>query len=162
MKKLWIAVLMISASVCAIAQNVAQLSVEGLGGKAATLTSADLKQMPRQSVTVTDPKTKTTQVYEGVLLSTVLAKVETPSGSKLHGKEFLDYVEVAATDDYRVIFSLAELDQPTHPNQVLLADTVDGKVLEGQNGSFKLICPDDKRPERWVRMVAKVRVAKVQ
>lgn len=162
MQKLCIAVLMISASISAVAQNAAQVALEGLNGKTAVLTVADMKQMPRQSITITDPKTAAKQFYEGVLLSAVLAKVDAPSGNKLHGKEFLDYVEVAASDNYRVIFSLAELDQPTHPNQVLLADTVDGKALEGQDGSFKLICPDDKRPERWVRMVTKIRIAKVQ
>jgi hypothetical protein len=150
--------IMVCAS--AIAQT-AQVSVEGLGGKTATLSTPDLKQMERTSITVTDPKTKAVQHYEGVLLSTVLAKVGAPTGKTLHGVEFRDYVEVSATDNYRVIFSLAEVDSPTHANQVLLADTLDGKPLEPPQGPFKHIAPDDIRPERWVRMVARVRIRQI-
>ena len=54
--------------------------------------------------------------------------------------------------------SLAELDQPTHPNKVLLADTMDGKPLEGPQAPFKLVTPDDSRPERSVRMVSRIRI----
>lgn len=139
----------------------AQLTVEGYKGKTVAISMQDLKQLPRQSVTVTDPKTKATQTYEGVLLSSLLAKADAPTGKTLHGIEFRDYVEVSASDNYRVIFSLAELDPPTHANRVLLADTVDGKMLDSTQGPFKLISPDDIRPERWVRMVTKVSIKQV-
>jgi hypothetical protein len=88
----------------------------------------------------------------------VLAKVAAPSGKTLHGAEYRDYVEVTASDDYRVVFSLAELDPPSHANQVLLADTMDGKALDAKQGPFKLIVPEDLRPERWVRMVTRVSI----
>jgi hypothetical protein len=39
---------------------------------------------------------------------------------------------------------------------VLLADTMDGRALEPPQGPFKLIAPNDLRPERWVRMVTKI------
>lgn len=155
------ALALLIACASAVAQS-GQISVEGLGGKTAVISAQDLKQMPRTSITVTDPKTKAAQHYEGVLLSTVLAKVGAPTGKALHGVEFRDYVEVSASDNYRVIFSLAEVDPPTHANQVMLADTLDGKPMESPQGPFKLIAPDDIRPERWVRMVARIRIQQVQ
>ena len=157
----WTALIILVACASALAQT-SQISVEGLGGKAAVISAQDLKQMPRTLLTVTDPKTKAAQHYEGVLLSTVLAKVGAPTGKTLHGAEFRDYVEVIASDNYRVIFSLAEVDPPTHANQVLIADTLDGKPMESPQGPFKLIAPDDIRPERWVRMITRIRIQQVQ
>jgi hypothetical protein len=136
----------------------AQVTVESRDAKPTTLTLQDLKKMPRQTVAVKNPKTKTKEKYEGVLLSSVLAKAGAPTGKTLHGPELRDYVEVAAADDYRVIFSLSELDPPTHANRVLLADTMDGKALKSPQGPLKLIAPDDLRPERWVRMVTKINI----
>ena len=71
-------------------------------------------------------------------------------------------MEVIAPDNHRVIFSLAEVDPPTHANQVLVADTLDGKPMESPQGPFKLIAPDDIRPERWVRMITRIRIQQVQ
>lgn len=156
----WAGLILLAGCLSAVAQT-AQISIEGLAGKSAVMTAQEMKQMPRQSITVTDPKTKAVQHYEGVLLSTVLAKVGAPTGKTLHGIEFRDYVEVCASDNYRVIFSLAELDPPTHANQVLLADTLDGKPMANPQGPFKLIAPDDIRPERWVRMVTHIRIQQV-
>jgi len=157
----WTALILLVACASALAQT-AQISIEGLAGKTAVISAQDLKQMPRTSLSLTDPKTKAVQHYEGVLLSSVLARVGAPTGKTLHGVEFRDYVEVSASDNYRVIFSLAEVDQPTHANQVLVADTLDGKPMESPQGPFKLIAPDDIRPERWVRMVTRIRIQQVQ
>jgi hypothetical protein len=140
----------------------AQVTIEGRDGKLTILTLQDLKQMPRQTVTVSNPKTKTSEKYEGVLLSDVLAKANPPTGKTLHGPELRDYVEVMASDQYHVIFSLAELDPPTHANRVLLADTLDGKALETPQGPLKLIAPDDLRAERGVRMVTKISIHQAQ
>jgi hypothetical protein len=150
--------ILLLAGIAAAQSQPSQVTIEGSDAKLTTLTLQDLKKMPRQTVTVKNQKTKSKEKYEGVLLSDVLAKADAPTGKTLHGIEFRDYVEVTATDDYRVIFSLAELDPPTHANHVLLADTMNGKALESPQGPLKLITPDDLRPERWVRMVAKISI----
>jgi len=150
--------ILLLAGVAAAQSGPAQVTIEGRDGKLTTLTLQDLKQMPRQTISVVDPKTKATEKYEGVLLSDVLAKANAPTGKTLHGPELRDYVEVMASDQYHVIFSLAELDPPTHANRVLLADTMDGKALDPTQGPLKLIAPEDLRPERWVRMVTKLSI----
>ncbi len=147
----------------ALAQSQpAQVTLEGRDGKLAALTRQDLIQMPRQTVSISNSKTKAVEKYEGVLLSDVLTKANAPTGKTLHGPELRDYVEVRGADEYHVIFSLAELDPPTHANRVLLADTMNGKPLESPQGPLKLIAPDDLRPERWVRMVTKITIHQAQ
>ena len=61
------------------------------------------------------------------------------------------YVLVEAADNYRVVFSLAELDAGFLDSDVLVADTLDGAPLGPGEGPFKLVAPHDKRPARWVR-----------
>ena len=41
---------------------------------------------------------------------------------------------------------------------VLLADRKDGKPLLGGEGPYRLVVPDDKRPLRWVKQVARISV----
>lgn len=71
------------------------------------------------------------------------------------------YVLVEAADDYRVIFSLAELDSGFLDSDVLLADTMDGAPLAPDQGPFKLVAPHEKRPARWAKMVKSITVGRV-
>jgi len=68
------------------------------------------------------------------------------------------YVLVEAADDYHVLFSVAELDSSFQDSEVLLADTMDGAPLAPDQGPFKLVAAHDKRPARWVKMVAGITI----
>jgi hypothetical protein len=63
------------------------------------------------------------------------------------------YVLAEASDGYRVVFSLAELDPDFVDSDVVVADTLDGVPLDSVQGPFKMIAPHDKRQARWVRML---------
>jgi hypothetical protein len=69
-------------------------------------------------------------------------------------------VLVEATDGYRAMFSLAELDPELTDRVILLADTKDGQPLPPREGPFRIIVPGEKRPARWVRQVRVVTVRK--
>src|SRR5262245_60077268 len=102
-------------------------SIEVVGGKQRlTLSATDLGKMPRATV-----QTKSDGVdvsYEGVWLHEVLKRAGMP---ELRGKGLASYVVAEATDGYQVVFSLAELDPAFTDNQVLLADSSNGKPLFG-------------------------------
>ena len=68
------------------------------------------------------------------------------------------YVVVEAADNYRVTFSIAELDSGILDSEVLVADTMNGAPLGSGEGPFKLVAPHDKRPARWVRMLKSITV----
>jgi Oxidoreductase molybdopterin binding domain len=68
------------------------------------------------------------------------------------------YVIAAAEDDYRVVFSLAELDSGIIESDVIVADTMDGVPLAPKQGPFRLVAPHEKRPARWVRMLKSIAV----
>jgi hypothetical protein len=139
-----------------------QLQLTGLDGKSVTVSAADLKSMPRQKVSVVNGHTKQKESYEGVLLSDLLAKVDAPAGQKLHGQALLTYVKAGARDNYQVLFSLAEIDQTTHKNQIMVADQMDGKAIDTKEGPLKLIVPEDTHPSRSIRMLTSISVHKAE
>jgi DMSO/TMAO reductase YedYZ molybdopterin-dependent catalytic subunit len=101
-------------------------------------------------------------VYEGVWLSDVLKKAGVPQGGELRNKALTTYVLASAQDGYQVVFSIAELDPSFIDNQILLADTANGKPLFGAQGRFRLVVPKDKPGARSIRMLTKIEVVQVR
>jgi DMSO/TMAO reductase YedYZ molybdopterin-dependent catalytic subunit len=126
------------------------------------VTAEDLKKMPRKTLRIENARAKKTDVYEGVPLEALLQKAGVPLGEQLRGAAMMTYVLVEAADDYRVIFSLAEIDSGFQDSEILLADTLDGAPLAPDQGPFKLVAPHEKRPARWVKMVKSITVGRVQ
>jgi len=124
------------------------------------VTAADLKKMPRRTLKVVNPHDKKTEVYEGVALEELLRRAGVPQGEQLRGPLLATYLIAEAEDDYRVVFSLAELDSGIQDADVLVADTMDGAPLGANQGPFKLVAPHEKRPARWVRMLKSITVVR--
>ena len=121
----------------------------------------DLKKMPRKTLRVENSHAKKTEVYEGVPLDALLQKAGVAQGEALRGAGMAGYVLIEAADNYRVLFSQAELDTSFEDSEVLLADTMDGAPLAADQGPFKLVAPHEKRPGRWVKMVSAITVGRV-
>jgi DMSO/TMAO reductase YedYZ molybdopterin-dependent catalytic subunit len=139
---------------------VAELRIAGAVSTPLVLTVADLKKMPRKTLSVVNPHDKKKEMYEGVLLQDLLAKAGVPQGEQLRGASMATYVIAEAADGYRVVFSLAELDSGILESEVMVADTVDGAPLSAQQGPFRLVAPHEKRPARWVRMLKAITVVR--
>jgi len=112
--------------------------------------------LPQQSVKTADHGTPVS--FDGVLLSDVLSKAEVPTGEKLRGKSLLLYAVVEASDGYRVLFALAELDPALSEKRVYLVTKRDGKPLSEEEGPFRIVVPDEKRAARWVRQVTAITI----
>jgi DMSO/TMAO reductase YedYZ molybdopterin-dependent catalytic subunit len=136
-----------------------------IGGDVVTplvLTIDDLKKMPRRTLSVVNPHSRKKETYEGVLLEEILRKAGVPSGQQMRGPAMAAYVLAEATDSYRVVFSLAELDSGVLENEIIVADTLDGAPLSEKEGPFKIVAPHEKRPARWVRMLKSITVVRAQ
>jgi DMSO/TMAO reductase YedYZ molybdopterin-dependent catalytic subunit len=136
----------------------AELRITGAVATPLVLTVADLKKMPRKTLSVVNPHDKKKETYEGVLVEDLLARAGVPQGEKLRGTSMATYVVAEAADGYRVVFSLAELDSGILESEVIVADTLDGAPLSPQQGPFRLVAPHEKRPARWVRMLNSIAV----
>jgi DMSO/TMAO reductase YedYZ molybdopterin-dependent catalytic subunit len=146
----------IQCSVLAVsAQQATAIDISGDVQKPMTVTAADLAAMPRITVTVA------AVTYGGVLLDDVLKRAGVPTSSSLRGKALTTYILVEAQDGYQVVFSLGELDPSVTDNQIVLADSSDGKPLAETEGPFRLVIPTDKLGARSVRMLRRLRIVQV-
>jgi len=136
-----------------------QLKIGGAVSTPLTLTAADLKNMPRTTLHVTNPHENKSETYEGVLLEELLRRAGAPHGDQLRGPLMTSYVIAEAQDGYKVVFALAELDSGIMSSEVLVADTADSAPIDSKRGPFRLVAPHDKRPARWVRMLKSITVS---
>ncbi len=147
----------LTAAVSSSAQ-VAKIRISGSGIEPVELTAADLAKLPRLAVDVREPHTGEMQHYEGVRHSDLLQKAAVQLGEKLRGQALGTYVVARASDGCAVVYSLAEADPAMTDNQIMVADSMNGKALALKQGHFRVVVPGDKRPDRWVRMVSEFEV----
>ena len=137
------------------------LTITGDVGKPLTLTAADLKAMPRQKFEV-KAEDGTPHVYEGVLAGELLKRAGAPLGSDLRGNAIASYVVASATDGYQAVFSLAELDPAFTANDIMVADTIDGKPIPANQGPWRIVAPKDSRASRSVRLLQRLEVVRLR
>jgi DMSO/TMAO reductase YedYZ molybdopterin-dependent catalytic subunit len=139
----------------------AKLEIKGDVGKPLSLSVEDLRAMPRKTLKVTNEHEKKDETYEGVLLSDLLKQAGVPSGSSLRGAALATYIVAEASDGYRVVFSIGEIDPDVHDSEIIVADTMNGGAMGENVGPLRMVAPQDKRPARWVRMLRSLTVVKV-
>lgn len=125
------------------------------GEKSATFTPAQLTAMPQTTVTVYNEHTKASETYSGVPLMDLLAQLGVPTTPR--GKDLRLYLVAVGSDEYEAVYAVAEVNPSLHDATVIVADTENGKPLAA-DGPLKLVASRDKRPARWVRNLAVVRV----
>jgi hypothetical protein len=117
---------------------------------------ADLKAMPRTTVSVHNEHSKADETYAGVRLADLLSKMEAPLGHDLRGVALSGYIVATGSDGYVAVIALAEADPSFHSGEVIVADTMNGQALDEKSGPFKLVVTEDKRPARWVRNLVSI------
>jgi DMSO/TMAO reductase YedYZ molybdopterin-dependent catalytic subunit len=146
-----------------VAQATATVTEPRIDGEVSTplvLSVADLKKMPRKTLSIVNPHDNKTETYEGVLLEELLKRAGVAQGEKLRGALMATYLIAEAEDGYRVVFSLAELDSGILDADVIVADTMNGESLAPKQGPFRVGAPHEKRPARWVRMLKSITVVR--
>jgi DMSO/TMAO reductase YedYZ molybdopterin-dependent catalytic subunit len=142
------------------AQNgaTAELRISGEVAAPLTRSARDLKAVPRETRKVGNPHEKKEEIYEGVAVRELLRRAGVPQNEKLRGPAMAIYVVAEASDGYRVVYSVAELDRDFQDAGGMVADTLNGAPLGKKQGPFKMVAPHDKRPARWVRMLKSLTV----
>ncbi len=158
--------LLIPAVLCLVAAAqtpapTAVLSVTGDLAAPLTLHSADLAQLPRDTVSI-DEEDGTKTAYQGVPLQAILSKAGIPMGHNLRGKALAAYVLATAKDGYQMIFSMGELDPDFGNAHILVADQRNGAPLFGYQGPLRLVVAGDKHGARSVRMLEKLQIVQVR
>lgn len=121
-------------------------------GSKLVLDLASLEQMRRVRVEAAEPFLKRRVMFEGVLLSDLLAVAGVPSSASK--------VSMTALDDYKVDFKLDDV----RSSQMLLATKADGKHMPvDRSGPIRIVFPDSsslgRNPDLWIWSVASMKVA---
>jgi len=158
-------VAMLGLLACAVAghcgpdspQTAVALEVVNESGKAFSFTVAELSKLPQQEVKSKEHSGEEAS-FRGVLVATVLKEAEVTLGERLRGKMLTNHLIVEASDKYRALFSLPELDPDWTENVVLLAISRNGELLDTAHGPLQVIVPGDKRHSRWVKKVVRLTI----
>lgn len=132
------------------------LTVVTAGDHSQSFTAAALAKLPHTMITATEHG-KPVQ-FEGVLLRDLLKAAGASMGDQLKGQNMPEYLYFSAKDGYHVTLALAEVEPAFQENQILVADASNGKPLSTEQGPFRLIVPEDKKPARWIRMLERIEV----
>ena len=128
------------------------------GDKTAEWTPATLAALPHRTLTVFNEHLKANQTFTGVLLMDLLTPLGVPAMQ--HGKDLRLYLVAEGSDGYKAVYSVAEVNPDLHEGTVIVADGLEGKPLPG--GALQMVAAGEKRPARWVRSLAAVRVLAVE
>ena len=140
-----------------IKAQTASVKISGEVTVPMTINDDDLHKYPQTTVNRKDHDGKD-HTYSGVILSEILKKAGATLGPDLKGKNLAKYILVTASDNYQVVFALAELDKAFTDRTIILADQVDGKPLPSGEGPFRVIVQDEKKPARCIREVTEIKV----
>jgi len=111
----------------------------------------ELDGLPRQNVEATlhgHP-----MLCEGVALVDMLRRAKAMDAAPLKGDALARVVVLTARDDYRVAFTLAELDPSLGARRVFVVDRCNGKPLDPDTGPLRALVPDDQRGARSLRQL---------
>ena len=133
------------------------LVVVNESGKDISFTAADLAKLPQKEFKAKE-HSGDEAVYRGVLIANVLKQADVALGERLRGKMLTNHLIVEASDKYRALFSLPEIDPDWTDNIVLLAVSRNGEPLDAAHGPMQVVVPGDKRHSRWVKQVIRLTV----
>jgi hypothetical protein len=123
------------------------------------LTRAEIEALPHIKVTVA---IHGASAFEGVSLQQLLDKAGVGFGESLRGARMASCLLVEGADGYRVVIALPELDPAFTDKQIILAFLKDGKALDDNEGPYRVVIPDEKRPARSVRQVTALKIVDVK
>jgi len=155
-----IAIALFASTLCAAQAAGQALTISGDVTAPLSFTPEQLKTFPRTKVEVKDDGR--TLVYEGVLVGELLKRAGVALGSELRGNAIASYVVASASDGYQVVFSLAEVDPGFTSNDIIVADTIDGKPLFAYQGPLRIVAPKDSRAARSIRMLQRLDVVRLK
>ena len=147
-----VAIALVSATV-----DAQTVTVGGAVPQPYTLTDSVLGALPHVQVRAADHG-QAEATYDGVTLRDVVARAGAPTGPALRGPALATYVVCTASDGYRVVFTLAELDSAFADRTIVVATRKNGQPLGDRDGPVRIVVPGDQRPARWLRMLTSITV----
>jgi len=149
----------VSASVSG-AGGTGNVALTGQVEQPATLTVADLRKLPQETVKVTFASSAGTEthIFTGVRLANVIQQAKLRVDANRKNDKLRKYVVATGRDGYEVIVAWGEIDSDFANAPVLLAWQDNGQPLSAQDGPVRLVVPTDSHGGRYVSGLARLDV----
>jgi hypothetical protein len=131
-----------------------QFSLDGLVMTPASYDRAALASFPQSTLTVGGA------TYTGVSLWTLLSKASIITHPEIKNDVLREAVVATASDGYKVIISLGEID-PDFGNQPCLIATQQNGADFASGGFARLVFPNDVKKGRWVVHLTSLKIAEI-
>ena len=137
------------------------LALTGSDGKVKYLTITELRQLPQVELKLQEAA-GSVLVVRGPSVRALLTAAGAPVGQMLRGPSLLIGVVAEGTDGYKVVFSLAELDEQFGARPAIVALTQNGRPLSAMDGPLRMIMGAEDHRARWVRHLSGLRLVSIQ
>ena len=136
------------------------VTLGGLLGKPATLTAAEMRDLPAQDMQISYlvGTQSVTHTFRGTRLYDLLLAAAPALDPKVKNDSLGFVVLAEGEDGYRAAFSWAELDPAFGNRAVLLAYDQDGGPLPAADGALRLVVPGDGKGGRYVSRLVRLTV----
>ena len=137
------------------------LTVTLLDGTTHSYSPEQFKALQHVSVSVHNAHNNHDETYSGVPVATLVnptAAAGSSSGS--HASPNVQVIIAGATDNFHVVITMCDANPQCRSGQAIVADQLDGQPL-GNDGAFKLVLTEDKKPARWARNLSSLTVKAV-
>jgi hypothetical protein len=136
------------------------LAIVDENGARHELKPADFAALPRQSAKATLHGKE--GEFSGASLVDLLKSCGVEFGDKLKGRNAATVAVLDATDGYRIIVPLVDIDPATTDRIAIVADQRDGQPLDAKEGPYRLILPGDKREIRSIRNLVAIHIVNLR
>jgi DMSO/TMAO reductase YedYZ molybdopterin-dependent catalytic subunit len=137
------------------------LTIMQEGSVIGTFSLGALEAAGAVAVTVEDDSGQPSE-YTGVPIAKLVESAGIALGKSVRGERLAEFVMIRATDGYRVLFSISEIDPMFRERTLLLCYRKNGAPLPGTEGPLRVVVADEKRHARWVRQVIAIELGRVE
>jgi hypothetical protein len=142
------------------AAQAPSLKLVGLDGTTKSLGIAELQALPQ--VDVVDSGASGKVRFRGPTVRSLVSLVGAPEGRALRGPNMLVVVVAEASDNYKVAYTLAEIDEQFGGRTAIVAVTADGQPLNAESGPLRVaIAGETTHRARWIRQLTTLRVVRI-
>ena len=135
------------------------LKLIGLDGATKTLGVAELTALPQ--VEVSDSGASGKVLFRGPTVRSLVNLVGAPEGRALRGPNMMIVVIAEASDGYKVVYTLAELDEQFGGRTAIVAVTGNGQPLLPESGPLRVaMSGETTHRARWIRQLTTLRLAR--
>lgn len=132
----------------------------GDSGRTRNLTRDELAALPQAEVRLTG-KDSSQVVLRGPTIRSLMTLVGAPEGHALRGANMMLVVVAEASDNYRVVYALAELDEQFGGRTAIVALSNNGNPLPADEGPFRVAMAGEEHRARWIRQLVRLRLVRV-